>query len=101
VPAAVNENRPLWVFGDLREQPEDLRVSGGTVAPTGAVPLDQVRTVGWVAVGHEETVGSGLVAADDVGRSCERKLDEIVSPGSVSDRGQCADDAQRAVREVV
>lgn len=101
VPAPAYQTGPGRITGDLAEQPEYLRVAGRPVAPAVAVPLDTVRQVLRIRMRHQEPVRSVLVACHHVRRACECQLGEVGAAGFMPDSGQCVDDAQRAVRDVV
>jgi hypothetical protein len=100
-PTAVTERGPRLVRGDLSEQPKDLGVASWAVAPAVALPLDQVRTVGWVRMGNEEAIRAGLVAAHHVRCPGQGHVDHVLSVGRMAYSGQRIHDAQRPVRKVV
>ncbi|MEJ7755967.1 MAG: hypothetical protein WKF83_06150 [Nocardioidaceae bacterium] len=89
------------VASDPGEQPKNLGVTGRTIAPAVAVPLDEFGTVRRVGVRYEKAVGSRLVATDDVGGSRQRRLHQIVTAGRVTDGCESVNDPQGPVRDMV
>lgn len=101
MPAAVDQLLPGRVPGHAREKSEHLGVTGRSVTPPEAIPLDQLRLVLRVRVRDKKSRRAGLVAAHDIGGTGERQLAHLVPAARVADSGKGVDYAQRAVGDVV